>query len=130
MTTNAAIGSQAGYQLLASAVAYLHTGLVGVFVFGWLLPWELVHWAVILGGIGMQLSWMLLDGNCPLTLLERHFARAATAADPDDADDEQFFVTRLVSAVLNRPVSDRVGNVLTYAVLYASMLICIVRLAT
>jgi len=116
-------------QALARLVAYLHTVLVVVFGLGWLLPWTAVHWLVIGGGIAMQLSWWLLDGDCVLTRLERYLERVDGAPREEEAGDERRFVTRLVSGLLNRPVPDGVGNLIVYVALYTSMSICAVRLA-
>ena len=127
LTTEAVIERSGAFRALARIVASVHTGIVLFFALGWLLPWHAAHWTIICGGILMQSLWYLLDDNCPLTLLERWLDQST---GDDSRSGQQIFVSRLLSKVLNRPVSDHTGNVIAYLVLYASMLICAARLAS
>lgn len=112
---------------LARAVALLHGAVVAFFTVGWLLPWSAVHWLVIGGGALLPLCWALFDNECPLTRLERHLA----GTDHDaDAAERNYFVSRVLSRILDRTVSDRTGDLVIYAVLSSSMLICAARLAS
>lgn len=113
----------------ARAVSLLHTGVILIFTLGWLAPWSFVHWLVLGGGILMQLSWTLFDNDCPLTLLERRLAGDSDPERDRSPDGPRNFVSRLLSRIVRRTVSDRTGDIVTYAVLFSSMLICTSRLA-
>ena len=130
MTAGAASRTNSILRTLARGVAHLHTGIVALFALGWVLPWAAVHWIVIAGGLTMQVSWWLFRGKCPLTMLERALVTAASGTRAGGSEQEQLFVTRLLSGALRRPVPDAVGNLLTYMVLYASMAVCALRLVS
>lgn len=122
--TSATAGA-AARPTLARAVALLHMAIIVLFTVGWLLPWNTAYWLVIGGGALLPISWALFDNNCPLTRLERQLAGTARDAEPDG---QNHFVSRLLSRVLGRPVSDRTGDIVVYAVLISSMSICAARL--
>lgn len=111
---------------LARAVAQMHVGIVVFFTAGWLLPWSVAHWLVIGGGILLPVSWALFDNDCPLTRLERRLAGTTRDAEPQG---QRYFVSRLLSRILGRTVSDRTGSITVYAVLFSSMSISATRLA-
>lgn len=111
---------------LARAVALLHVAIVVFFTIGWLLPWSAVHWLVIGGGALLPLCWALFDNECPLTRLENRLA--GTTAD-EKPEDQHYFVSRLLSLMLGRTVSDRIGDIVIHAVLLSSVSICAARLA-
>lgn len=110
---------------LARAVALLHAAIVVFFTVGWLLPWSAVHWLVIGGGAMLPICWTLFDNECPLTRIERHLAGAEHDAE---AADRNYFVSRVLSRILGRTVSDRTGTAVIYAVLSSSMVISFARL--
>lgn len=111
---------------LARAVALLHVAIVVFFTIGWLLPWSTSHWLVIGGGALLPLAWALFDNDCPLTRLERRLAGTTHDVEPEG---QRYFVSRLLSQILGRTVSDRTGDIVIYAVLFSSMSICAARLA-
>lgn len=122
--TSATAGA-AARPALARAVALLHMAIVAFFTVGWLLPWNTAYWLVLGGGALLPLSWAVFDNDCPLTRLEHQLAGTARDADPEG---QRHFVSRLLSRVAGRSISDRTGDIVVYAVLMSSMSICAARL--
>lgn len=125
-TGTMAAADDGSHPALARAVAQIHVGIVVFFTAGWLLPWSVAHWLVIGGGTLLPVSWALFDNDCPLTRLERRLAGTARGAEPHG---QRYFVSRLLSRILGRTVSDRTGNITVYTVLFSSIFISATRLA-
>ena len=103
----------------ARAVAVVHVGVIAFFSLGWLLPDSRALWAVLLGCIGLEGTWLALRGSCPLTLLERRL-RGQPAHDASVAGAHRSFVGGALEHALKRPVSERCANRLVHGVTFAS----------
>lgn len=119
---------------LANAVAVLHLGIVAFFALGWLLPSPIAYLAVIFGGAGLIVIWHAFGDRCPLTVLEERLRQTGRdRGSPTPSRDEPpvaetHFVSMLLSRVLGRPVSRRIGDRVVYGVLFLSMFISALRL--
>lgn len=118
---------------LANSIAALHVAIVVFFMFGWLLPSPMAWWATLLGGIGLQLTWLVLANQCPLTMLETYLRENVDGPMNIGAHDTApekppHFVANLLSKIFGTEVSPRAGDIAVYAVLYTSMALCAWRL--
>jgi len=116
---------------LARLVWMVHLGVVAFFVFGWLLPWRWALWGVAIGVPALQLSWKALDDRCPLTALEEALrgSHVLGAAHPSDGESPPNFVTRLLTAIVRRPVSQRMSDRIVNGVAWSGFSVAVLRLA-
>jgi len=116
---------------LARFVWMVHLGVVGFFVVGWLLPWRWALWGVAAGVPTLQLIWWAMEDRCPLTVLEEALrgSRGIPCGAPDDGLAPPNFVTRLLTAMLGRPVSQRVSDRVVNGVAWSGFSVAVVRLA-
>ncbi|HBZ71209.1 MAG TPA: hypothetical protein DEP35_16360 [Deltaproteobacteria bacterium] len=116
---------------LARLVWAVHLGVVAFFAFGWLLPWRSALWGVAIGVPTLQLTWRLMGDRCPLTWLEQALRgnHAIGPAPPDDREGPPNFVTRLLTAILGRAVSQRASDRLVNRVAWSGFSIAVLRLA-
>lgn len=132
-------GKTLHFDRLANLVATLHTAIIAFFLVGWLLPSPLAWWAVLLGGVGLQVVWLTLKNQCPLTMLETYLRQEAvqrgSGSEPMDLDANgsandkpPHFVANLMAKCLGRDISPFAGDVVVYLVLYASMALSALRL--
>jgi hypothetical protein len=116
---------------LARLVWIVHFGVVTFFVFGWLLPWRWALWGVAIGVPVLRLSWAAMGDRCPLTALEEALrgSHALCPAHPDHGESPPNFVTRLLTAILGRPVSQRVSDRVVNGVAWSGFSVAVLRLA-
>jgi hypothetical protein len=109
----------------------VHLGVVAFFVFGWLLPWRWALWGVAVGVPMLQLSWMAMNDRCPLTALEEALrgSHAFGPAHPSDGETPPNFVTRLLTALLGRPVTQRTSDRIVNGVAWSGFSVAVLRLA-
>jgi len=109
----------------------VHLGVVGFFVVGWLLPWRWALWGVAAGVPTLQLIWWAMEDRCPLTVLEEALrgSRGIPSGAPDDGLAPPNFVTRLLTAMLGRPVSQRVSDRVVNGVAWSGFSVAVLRLA-
>lgn len=111
----------------ADTLALIHALIVSFFATGWVLPWSLSWWAVLIGGVLLQLMWLLMNNTCPLTLLENWLRGNSTVVEAVDSEPPHF-VASLLSRVSGRQVTPFVGDLIAYGVLNTSMLLAALRL--
>jgi hypothetical protein len=116
---------------LARLVWSVHLGVVAFFVFGWLLPWNWALWGVAIGVPMLQLLWKLTDDRCPLTALEESLrgAQRIGPAASKQGEDPPNFVTRLLTGILGRPVSQRASDRIVHGIAWSGFSIAVLRLA-
>jgi len=116
---------------LARLVWVVHLGVVAFFVFGWLLPWRWALWGVAVGVPALQLTWKTMNDRCPLTTLEEALrgSHALSPAQQSDGESPPDFVTRLLTAILGRPVSQRMSDRVVNGVAWSGFSVAILRLA-
>lgn len=112
---------------IADALALVHTAIVTFFALGWALPWADAWWLVVVGGFGLQAVWCVFRNECPLTLLEA-WLRGQSASSGVEGAPQPHFLASLLTRMLGREVSNFVGDLVAYAVLYTSMALAAWRL--
>src|SRR5215472_5538530 len=116
---------------LARFVWMIHLGVVAFFVIGWLLPWRWALWGVAVGVPTLQLTWRAMGDRCPLTALEEALrgSRGIPSGAPDAGEAPPNFATRLLTAILGRPVSPRVSDRVVNGVALSGFSVAVLRLA-
>lgn len=112
---------------IADVLAMVHTAIVAFFALGWALPWAGAWWFVVVGGFGLQAVWLVFRNECPLTLLEA-WLRGQPASSGVEGEAQPHFLASLLTRVLGREVSNFIGDLVAYGVLYASMALAAWRL--
>jgi len=115
---------------LARLVWIVHLGVVAFFVFGWLLPWRWALWGIAVGVPGLQLTWRAMGDRCPLTALEEALGgrQGRGGVQPDERPPD--FVTRLLTAILGHPVSQRVSDRVVNGIAWSGFSVAVLRLAS
>ena len=116
---------------LARLVWIVHFGVVTFFVFGWLLPWRWALWGVAIGVPMLRVSWAAMGERCPLTALEEALRGNETLLRSlrDHGESPPNFVTRLLTAILGRPVSQRTSDRVVNGVAWSGFSVAVLRLA-
>lgn len=112
-------------RMLAMVLYTIHILVTLLIAFGWMSPWDIILWCVVITYAATEILWATRQGFCILTDVERWLLEI----DKPDSALQQNFIHRIIKNTTGRSLDPKFARNLTVTIGRFSFMASLFRLA-